>query len=91
MIDNWGNLRIIRLFWDYVFVVKKNLENFKRLRLFNRMCKGCVFNVLFLVFVGVFYFIGDIIIILMVDWIVFCFYFIFYSNYGKLYLWFISI
>lgn len=83
-------MRIIRLFWDYVFVVKKNLENFKRLRLFNRMCKGCVF-VLFLVFVGIFYFIGEIIIILMVDWIVVWFYFIFYSNYGKFYLWFISI
>lgn len=28
------------------------------------MGKGCVFNVLFLVFVGIFYFIGEIIIIL---------------------------
>lgn len=52
---NRGNLRITRLFWDHAFVAKKNLENPKRPRPFNRMCKGCVSNASFLVFVGVFF------------------------------------
>lgn len=44
---NRGNLRITRLFWDRAFVAKKNLENPKRPRPFNRMCKGCVSNASF--------------------------------------------
>lgn len=52
---NRGNLRITRLFWDHAFVAKKNLENPKRPRPFNRMCKGCVSNASFLVFVGGFF------------------------------------
>lgn len=52
---NRGNLRITRLFWDHAFVAKMNLENPKRPRPFNRMCKGCVSNASFLVFVGVFF------------------------------------
>lgn len=52
---NRGNLRITRLFWDHAFVAKKNLENPKRPRPFNRMCKGCVSNASFLVFVGFFF------------------------------------
>lgn len=84
--DNRGNLRITRLFWDHAFVAKKNLENPKRPRPFNRMCKGCVSNASFLVFVGVFYPIGDTTTISMVDWIVSWFYSIFHSNHGKFYL-----
>lgn len=83
---NRGNLRITRLFWDHAFVAKKNLENPKRPRPFNRMCKGCVSNASFLVFVGFFYPIGDTTTISMVDWIVSWFYSIFHSNHGKFYL-----
>lgn len=84
--DNRGNLRITRLFWDHAFVAKKNLENPKRPRPFNRMCKGRVSNASFLVFVGVFYPIGDTTTISMVDWIVSWCYSIFHSNHGKFYL-----
>lgn len=83
---NRGNLRITRLFWDHAFVAKKNLENPKRPRPFNRMCKGCVSNASFLVFVGIFYPIGETTTISMVDWIVAWFYSIFHSNHGKFYL-----
>lgn len=52
---NRGNLRITRLFWDHAFVAKKNLENPKRPRPFNRMCKVCVSNASFVMFVGFFF------------------------------------